>query len=58
MDEPIEAVATVVRHSEGLVAIELERSQYDLRHRLGMFVLEHNRAALRRTRGTSVRAEF
>jgi hypothetical protein len=58
MDDPIEAMATVVRHSEGLIALELERAQYDLRHRLGMFVLEHNRAALRRSRGISVDAEF
>jgi hypothetical protein len=57
-EDAIEAVATVVRHSEGLIALELNRARHDLRHRLGMFVLEHNRTALRQSRGTSVQADF
>src|SRR5215207_281501 len=51
MDDALEGVGTVVRQGDGLLALELPRSQYEVRNKLGMFVLEHNRAALRRTRG-------
>jgi hypothetical protein len=58
LDEALEIPATVVRLSEGLVALELARSQHDARHSLGMFVLAHNRAALRGARGDIVEADF
>ena len=58
VDEALEGTASVLRQNEGLMALEFGRSQHELRSRLGMFVLEHNRAALRRTRGGLVEAEF
>jgi len=57
-DEPVQAVATVVRLNSGLVAVQLGHTERVARGRLGSFVLEHNRATLRRSRLGFVEAQF
>lgn len=56
-DQPVEAVATVVRHNGGLLAMRLARGD-QARALLGNFVCEHNRATLRRAQLGLVEAEF
>ncbi len=58
VDEAVEGRATVVRRSDGLLALELPYSQRVVRSTLGRFVLERNRARLRRARVAVVEAEF
>jgi hypothetical protein len=47
-DEPVSGDATVVRQSSGLIAVQIDRECRAARTVLGAFVLEYNRALLRR----------
>jgi hypothetical protein len=47
-DEPVRADASVVRQGSGLVAVQIDPECREARSRLGAFVLEYNRALLRR----------
>lgn len=57
VDAAVAGTAKVVRHADGLLALELPRGER-ARGTLGRFVLEANRARLRRTRVGVVEAEF
>lgn len=50
IDEPLEAQATVVRVADGRVDLEVDVDNRAVRSRLARFVVEHNRAVLRRRR--------
>lgn len=58
VDEAVEGTAKVAGHGDGRVALELARGERTVRSALGRFVLEANRARLRRTRLGLVQAEF
>jgi hypothetical protein len=47
VDEPLEAEATVVRLSDGRVALDVDVGNRDARSRLARFVVNHNRSVLR-----------
>jgi hypothetical protein len=54
-DDPVEALAAVVRESAGLIAVRIDLGSRDARERLARFVAENNRAMLHRQR---VAADF
>jgi hypothetical protein len=59
VDEPVEAMATVARiTADGRAGIEIDPDSQAARARLALFVVEHNRAVLRRGPDVGVRLEF
>jgi hypothetical protein len=58
IDEPFEGAATVVRHGDGSVGLEVDARNRDLRSRLARFVVDHNRAVLRRRPQAELELDF
>ena len=58
VDEPLEAEATVVRLAGGRVALEVGVGDRDARSRLARFVVDHNRAVLRRRPQAELEPDF
>jgi hypothetical protein len=57
-DEPFEGAARVVRDADGGVELEVDPRNRALRSRLARFVVEHNRAVLRRRPQSELELDF
>lgn len=58
VDEPFEAAATVVRLADGRVDLEVDARDRALRSRLARFIVDHNRAVLRRRPQAEIELDF
>jgi len=58
IDEPVEAEATVVRLTDGHVALEVDVGDRDARSLLARFVVNHNRSVLRRRPQAELELDF